>query len=96
MIKDSNPYPVLPALRTSDDRQLAIWCKYCRRCHLHGTGGEPRGEGGGHRVAHCHNGNSDYQHTGYILKEVGMLTRENVYRYFDRQRVRGLGPSEYW
>jgi hypothetical protein len=27
---------------------------------------------------------------------VGMLTRDNVYRYFDRQRVRGLGPSKHW
>ena len=96
MEDDENRYPILSALRTSDDVHLVIWCKFCRSCHMHGTGRQPRGQAGGHRAYHCHKQDSEYRLTGYILKEVGMLTRENVYRYFDRRRVRGLGPSKYW
>ena len=46
---------------------LLVWCKFCRKEHIHGAGrevlhgGPPRY---GHRVAHC----KAYDRTGYIIE----------------------------
>ena len=95
MDDDLSGYPILDALRCGCGFHLFLWCQYCRKCHAHGTAGTETGKGGGHRVAHCASEQSPYAETGYILKEVGPLTRDNVYRYFDRRRVRGIGDDCY-
>ncbi len=41
---------------------LQFYCDFCKKNHLHG-------EGEGHRVAHCHNENSPFEKTGYILQK---------------------------
>ena len=40
-----------------------LFCPYCLRYHIHGAGS-------GHRIAHCRNGRSPYETTGYILSVV--------------------------
>jgi hypothetical protein len=55
------PAPSLPAIRRVDGTPgLRVWCCYCRKHHLHGTGY-------GHRVAHCSEITSPYRKTGYVL-----------------------------
>jgi len=53
-------YPIVTARRVGD--QLVIDCPYCGRKHRHGAGARP-GDGDGHRVAHC------YQGDGYYVAE---------------------------
>ena len=87
--------PVLNALRTANGVQLVIFCDHCRRWHRHGAVGPEFGRGDGHRTAHCIDKRSPYKHTGYVLREVGPLTRDNRYRIDGRQRVRGLSQQDY-
>ncbi len=47
--------------RTDWPDGLRFYCVFCNKYHLHG-------DGEGHRVAHCHNGDSPFDKTGYILK----------------------------
>lgn len=53
--------PTVPARR--DGHQLVIRCPYCNREHRHGAVGPNRGDGDGHRTAHCGQGR------GYFLAE---------------------------
>jgi hypothetical protein len=59
-------YPRLPAWQAlcGGGWQTVIWCRYCRRYHLHGAGRF------GHRVAHCDPG-SPYYEFGYVLVDAG-------------------------
>ena len=54
--------------------QVAVWCPYCRRLHLHGwdTTAHNRGRAE-HRVAHCCNDASPFRADGYWI---GLLPRE--------------------
>jgi hypothetical protein len=53
--------PRLPAYpRTDGIRGLRVWCCWCGRWHFHSPGY-------GHRAAHCHNAESPYADTGYML-----------------------------
>ena len=56
--------PVLDAYDWIDGHGLAIWCRYCRKWHVHG-------HGGGHRLAHCLADGSPYINGGYVLKPIG-------------------------
>ena len=57
-IKDNNPIiPTLLAIRTGE-KEVSVWCPYCRRFHYHGLGHSqkatiPRNGHLGHRVEHC-------------------------------------------
>ena len=64
--------PIIDAYRSEDGVHLVFYCQACWRNHYHGSGGpeKPFGFGNGHRVAHCHNPDSSYGDTGYILREV--------------------------
>ncbi len=62
-------FPLLPAYKTKQG-QLEVWCTHCQRWHIHG------GESGGHRIAHCYDFNSPYDTGGYVIVEVGPMTRE--------------------
>ncbi len=90
MTTEDKQIPILDALRTPSGHSLVIWCTSCGCHHMHGAGDRPVGEGGGHRVAHCARRDGIYARTGYELREVGMLTKENVVGYFGPQAVRGL------
>ena len=50
---DENGYPVLDAYERNDGYGLAVWCRYCRKWHVHG-------HGAGHRAEHCHKEDSPY------------------------------------
>lgn len=53
--------PRLPAHPRDDGvRGLRVWCDFCRCWHHHSSGY-------GRRVAHCHNSESPYADTGYML-----------------------------
>ncbi|WP_224771486.1 hypothetical protein [Metabacillus idriensis] len=56
-------YPVLQAFERDKDGMLSAWCPFCARFHHHG-------KEEGHKVAHCIDGNSPFEKTGYILKKV--------------------------
>lgn len=45
--------------------QLAVWCPFCRRVHLHGWDPANDGRHAEHRVAHCVNG--PFTETGYYI-----------------------------
>lgn len=52
----------IPVVNIIDDgKNYKFYCQFCKRWHRHG-----RSEG--HRVAHCHNPDSPYSETGYVLK----------------------------
>ena len=60
----SKKLPVLLATPVIEDGkviQWKAWCPFCTGYHFHSP--EP-----GHRVAHCHNENSPFQESGYILR----------------------------
>ena len=61
---DENGYPILDAYERNDGYGLAVWCRCCRRWHVHG-------HGAGHRVEHCHREDSPYMKTGYVLRPIG-------------------------
>jgi hypothetical protein len=90
LAEDSPPAPVLAAYRFSRDRRvnLIVFCRYCETWHFHGAGERPSG-GDGHRVAHCHEEWSPYRKSGYILREVGPVTKE-IRRDLRRRRARGV------
>lgn len=73
-------YPMLPAWQAlcGGGRQTVIWCRHCRRYHLHGAGRF------GHRVAHC-DPNSPYGEFGYGLVDAGEAPADIV---ADLQRQR--------
>jgi hypothetical protein len=57
--------PSLPAYPRRDGLTgLRVWCQFCDRWHLHG---DPGDGGYGHRAAHCHDRDSPYRRTGYVL-----------------------------
>ncbi|MCX5673838.1 MAG: hypothetical protein NTX87_02420 [Planctomycetota bacterium] len=68
--------PALAAVPRADGRPgLRIWCRHCRRWHLHGMGY-------GHRVAHCADVDrrgrpveSPYRATGYRLAQAAAAGR---------------------
>jgi hypothetical protein len=93
--------PVLPAYRLPDNIHLVVFCPDCRLWHWHGAGDHP-GDSDGHRVAHCPDkyladprrllfvpNNGGLQNTGYILREVGWLTREIRDQHEPRPRISG-------
>jgi hypothetical protein len=47
--------------RTDFPFGVKFYCDFCKKVHTHG-------EGAGHRAAHCHNQNSPYGNSGYILQ----------------------------
>lgn len=73
-------YPMLPAWQAlcGGGWQTVIWCRYCRRYHLHGAGRF------GHRVAHC-DPDSPYDAFGYVLVDAGQAPADIV---ADLQRQR--------
>ena len=76
--------PVLDAFRYTSPRHevsLVVWCAHCVRWHWHGAGEAP-GDGDGHRVEHCIEPHSPYDGVGYVLREVGAITAQEM-----RQRV---------
>lgn len=55
--------PVIECIPRKDfPTGLRFYCAFCKRYHNHG-------EGEGHRIAHCHNSESPFDKTGYILKK---------------------------
>lgn len=52
--------PALLAEPSGREGEVKVWCRYCKRWHLHGA--ELR-----HRVAHC-SGDAPYREMGYVLK----------------------------
>ena len=60
---DAQGFPILDAYDRLDGYGLAVWCRYCRKWHVHG-------HGSGHRVEHCHIEDSPYRKTGYILRPI--------------------------
>ena len=59
MSRTSKEPPVLPAY--AFQRCWWIWCDHCGQLHRHCA--VP-----GHRVAHCKEPDSPYEHSGYVLK----------------------------
>jgi len=55
--------PHLPAYPTPRG-SLRVWCAYCVRWHIHGSGY-------GHRVAHCWRPDSPYRLSGYQFVPAG-------------------------
>ena len=74
---DTKGIPVLPAFSTVDwdgkTRILKVWCRHCRKWHVH-SGGQAPGGGDGHREAHCLDAGSPFRKTGYILREIAELS----------------------
>jgi hypothetical protein len=50
--------PIIKAERI--EGQCRFWCAFCKCFHYHSAES-------GHRVAHCHNRESPYDETGYVL-----------------------------
>jgi hypothetical protein len=82
--------PTLPALRSPHDNLLAVFCPHCKELHVHGGGSGAPGSADGHLRAPCPDKNSPFSDSGYIVREMGLLTRDNMHRYFDRTRPRGI------
>jgi len=71
----------LPILKgyINEFNEFLVWCPFCKRFHYHGNAE-------GHRCAHCHNPNSPFDRTGYIikrytkreLKQMGLATKEEL------------------
>ncbi len=64
-------YPLIRARRSIDPNGTALltfWCPFCKCEHVHGAGAR-RGNGDGHRVAHCHVAESPFRERGYVLWE---------------------------
>jgi len=61
----------LPAYPCEDGAQVRVWCPYCNAWHYHGAGTL------GHRVAHCHNVDSPYLATGYVLADPRKFRRRS-------------------
>jgi len=60
---DLDNFPIIACWRVSD-YSVGFYCKFCKKVHTHGWGdGNPNG----HRCAHCHNSDSAYDKTGYVL-----------------------------
>ena len=79
-MSDAEP-PVLDGYVTEDGVHSCVWCRYCLRWHQHGHTGGPIGAGNGHRVAHCaHDSASLYLDTGYVIREVGYITVDQLRR----------------
>jgi hypothetical protein len=70
LISELSPYfldldaPTLGAKEFEEDgvKVWLVWCKYCRRWHVHGPGE-------GHRLAHCKQ-RTPYTATGYNLARI--------------------------
>jgi hypothetical protein len=85
--------PVLPAYRSAGGHQLWAWCDHEQRWHYHGAVGPAPGSGDGDRAAHCACPCSPLWRTGYVLREVGPLTREISRRHRpSRKRHACPGP----
>ena len=57
---DKNIPIILCEKRTDINFGMKFYCDFCKTNHLHG-------DGDGHRAAHCHNQNSPFDVTGYII-----------------------------
>jgi hypothetical protein len=77
--------PLVDAYLCSDHPgTLMLWCQFCGRWHLHGSGRTASqhgvGSGDGHRVAHCalrgRSDNTPWAGRGYILREVGTMAHK--------------------
>lgn len=55
---DGTPVVLCKVTRTG----WIFWCDFCRKDHTHSIGP-------GHRVAHCHNYQSRFYATGYVLTD---------------------------
>lgn len=65
-MSENEPVTVIECRR--EEGHLVFLCPHCRREHSHGAG-DSKGDGDGHRVAHCDPG-SPFNERGYILREV--------------------------
>ena len=56
-------FPIIECTHRTDyfPEGLKFYCAFCKKFHFHGY---PEG----HRLAHCHNHESPFEETGYILK----------------------------
>jgi hypothetical protein len=88
--------PVLYGYVTADGDSVVVWCKYCRRLHVHGHGGmrEPLGAGDGHRFAHCHDRNSGYDETGYYIAEVGWFKSREERDQYEREQAERMDNDD--
>ena len=82
--------PTLPAYRYYDGQAVSLvaWCVYCVQWHWHGAGKAP-GAGDGPRAAHCVNPKSPYRVGGYVLQEMGPMTKRAMQEHARAQRRRG-------
>lgn len=76
--------PTFDAWRTPDGRQLTFFCPHCRHWHYHGGGIGEFGSGDGHREAHCVESDA-LQHSGYLIREVGTISRAVTSQYRPRR-----------
>lgn len=70
----------IPRLRAEwcpDGRTIRVWCRPCKRFHVHGVTDLIAG-GTTHRVAHCTNKKSKHLSVGYLI-EVPPLPTELSY-----------------
>lgn len=66
-LPDAGTVPTIDAL--GDGKTLRFHCKFCFTWHVHGV--QSGDDGPIHRVAHCHQANSPYDRTGYVLRRAG-------------------------
>lgn len=58
--------PILKGFLTSDEKQVEVWCPFCKKYHLHGADEGLKKGIKSHRVAHCFD--SPLSRTGYFLQ----------------------------
>ena len=63
-----NDYPEIPKLPCvkTPDGSWGIWCQYCKKHHIHGSGEFPPRLG--HRYGHCDK-DTPYRISGYFMVE---------------------------
>jgi hypothetical protein len=105
-ITDTDSETTLAAYRTTRAQhihtQLVLFCPNCLAWHFHSGRRNEKGAGDGYRKAHC---SSSFKYgepampsileTGYILREVGEITREIVARYLCRRGMAFTRPTKW-
>lgn len=76
MVTSKEKIPLLRCFPVSD-AQVAAWCPFCEKWHLHGFTDEIKERKKAHRVAHCSDFDSPLRETGYYLK---LMTKADVKR----------------